>query len=228
MTRWYEEHPIEDLKDDDEKTPLSQKLAKLAEVVQGYAYIAAFFILSTLVLFQAMHIMFNEQRDLLSNETIKKGVRAFTSAVAIVIVCVPEGLGLAVSIAMAFSIDKMKKQNLLVKEMAAAENLAYTNIICTGKTGTLTSGNMQVKKIFINGGYRNYARDRDDFEISKSFQEYIVSCITLNNDAKIEMSDDALYTPTGNKTEVAMLNFLYELNIEAHTELSNRQNESEI
>lgn len=228
MTRWYEEHPIEDLKDDDEKTPLSQKLEKLAEVVQGYAYIAAFFILSTLVLFQAMHIMFNEQRDLLSNETIKKGVRAFTSAVAIVIVCVPEGLGLAVSIAMAFSIGKMKNQNLLVKEMAAAENLAYTNIICTGKTGTLTSGNMQVKKIFINGGYRNYARDRDDFEISKSFQEYIVSCITLNNDAKIEMSDDALYTPTGNKTEVAMLNFLYELNIEAHTELSNRQNESEI
>lgn len=170
--------------------------------------------------------MFNDQRDLLSNETIKKGVRAFTNAVAIVIVCVPEGLGLAVSIAMAFSIDKMKEQNLLVKKMAAAENLAYTTIICTGKTGTLTSGNMQVKKIFINGAYRSC--EQGNFEISKAFLDTIASCVTLNNDAKIEMSDNALYTPTGNKTEVAMLNFLYQNNIEAHTELSNRQNESEV
>jgi magnesium-transporting ATPase (P-type) len=42
------------------------------------------------------------------------------------------------------------------------------------------------------------------------------------------MSNDALYTPTGNKTEVALLNFLYQNNIEAHVKLSNRQNESEI
>ena len=83
-------------------------------------------------------------------------LRAFTTAVAIVIVCVPEGLGLAVSIAMAFSIDKMKLENLLVKNMAASENLAYTNIICTGKTGTLTEGNMQVKKYYIHGTYRDF------------------------------------------------------------------------
>ena len=56
----------------------------------------------------------------------------------------------------------------------------------------------------------------------------IASCIYLNNDAKIEMSQDALYTPTGNKTEVAMLNFLYQNNIEAHSKLSERQNLGEI
>jgi Ca2+-transporting ATPase len=46
---------------------------------------------------------------------------------------------------MAFSISKMKEQKLLVKKMAATENLAYTNIICTGKTGTITTGELKVR-----------------------------------------------------------------------------------
>jgi P-type E1-E2 ATPase len=91
-----------------------------------------------------MQIVFTSSNELLSNETIQKLVRAFTTGVAIAIVSVPEGLSLAVSIAMAFSISKMKSEHLLVKKMAASENLAYTNIICTGKTGTLTEGNMEV------------------------------------------------------------------------------------
>ena len=59
-TRWFAEHPVEDLEDDNEKTPLSQRLEKLAEVIQGYAYVAAFFILFTLVLFLVMQIMFSD------------------------------------------------------------------------------------------------------------------------------------------------------------------------
>lgn len=127
---------------------------------------------------------------------------------------------------MAFSISKMKEDNLLVKEMAASENLAYTNIICTGKTGTLTEGNMEVKEYTIGGQSFKFVPEDCNLLIGKH-GEIIKSCIVLNNDAKIEMCYDhirksAIYQPTGNKTEAAMLNFLYANNVEAHTLLSER------
>jgi magnesium-transporting ATPase (P-type) len=190
-------------------------------VFKSYAIFAAGLIGLSLVIFLAMQIIFSSSTDLLSNETIQKLVRTFTTAVAIIIVSVPEGLSLAVSIAMAFSISKMKEQQLLVKNMVASENLAYTNIICTGKTGTLTDGDMEVKEIFINGSYRPFLPGElvnEDNELGK----IIKSCIILNNDAKIEMSYDAVYMPTGNKTEVAMLNFLYQNHVDVHRLLSER------
>lgn len=72
-------------------------------------------------------------------------LRIFTTAVAVVIVAIPEGLPLAVSISMAFSVDTMKKDNLLVKKMAACEALGFIKEICTGKTATLTNNDMEVK-----------------------------------------------------------------------------------
>lgn len=142
---------MEDLEDDNEDTPLTIKLKKLVEVITSYAQIAAFFIFSTMLIFLSLRIVFSGKADLLSNDTLKNLLRCFTTAVAVIIVAVPDGLKLAVQIAMAFSISKMKEDNLLVKEMAASENLAYTNIICTGKTGTLTEGNMEVKEYTIGG-----------------------------------------------------------------------------
>ena len=108
-TRWFNEHPIEDLEDDNEDTPLTKKLKSLADVVKGYAHIAAFLIFATLLLFLTCNIVFSGSADLLSQKTIQKLIRSITTAVAIVIVSVPEGLSLAVSISMAFSISQMKK-----------------------------------------------------------------------------------------------------------------------
>ena len=72
-------------------------------------------------------------------------LRIVTTAIAVVIVAIPEGLPLAVSISMAFSVDTMKKDNLLVKKMSACENLGYIKEICTGKTATLTCNDMHVE-----------------------------------------------------------------------------------
>lgn len=188
-TRWQYENPCEDLEDDNEKTPLSQRLEKLAEVVKSYAMIAAALISMFMLFFLTMKIIFSDKASLLSNDTLKNLVRIATTAIAITIVSVPEGLALAVSIAMAFSIKKMIEQKLLVKKMAASENLAYTNIICTGKTGILTDGNMQVKEYFIGGASRVF--NPHDFDIiNDSVGKILANCIILNNDAKIEMSYD--------------------------------------
>jgi P-type E1-E2 ATPase len=90
--------------------------------------------------------------DLLSQETLVKLLDFFTTALTIIIVAVPEGLPLAVSISMAFSIDTMKKDHLLVKKIKAVENMGTIGEICTGKTGTLTRNDMQVHSFYTTKG----------------------------------------------------------------------------
>ena len=77
-------------------------------------------------------------------DTLIKILDNFTIAVAVIIVAVPEGLPLSISIAMAFSIDTLKKEHLLVKELEAVENMGSITEICTGKTATLTQNKMTV------------------------------------------------------------------------------------
>lgn len=95
-TRWFFENPVEDLEDDNVDTPLTIKLKKLVEVITNYAQIAAFFIFSTMLIFLSLRIIFSGKTDLLSNETLKNLLRCFTTAVAVIIVSVPDGLKLAV------------------------------------------------------------------------------------------------------------------------------------
>ena len=104
--------------------------------------------------------MFSAEFQLLSDETLQSLLRSFTTAVAVVIVSVPEGLPLAVSMAMAFSVDTMKKDELLVKKLVACETLGNVKDICTGKTATLTVNDQNVKKFYL--GERTYNFNKTD------------------------------------------------------------------
>ena len=136
-TRWTIENPEEDLEDDNVETPLQIRLGDLAKYIGKWSYLAGALTFIFMIMFLTFKIIFTDD-ELLSNETLQKILRSFTTALAIVIVSVPEGLPLAVKIAMAFSVDYMKKDNLLVKKMASMEKLGYVKEICTGKTATLT------------------------------------------------------------------------------------------
>ena len=70
-------------------------------------------------------------------------------AITIIVVAVPEGLPLAVTIALAFSVNKMKDQQNLVKNLASCETMGGANNICSDKTGTLTQNEMTVTSIWI-------------------------------------------------------------------------------
>lgn len=85
-----------------------------------WSKIAGGAIFVSMLIFLFSKILFTDDQ-FLSDTTLQKLLRSFTTAVAIVIVSVPEGLPLAVSIAMAFSVDYMKNDNLLVKKMASVE-----------------------------------------------------------------------------------------------------------
>jgi P-type E1-E2 ATPase len=107
-----------------------------------------------LSIFTLLNIWIKEDLHLVTLSTVLSILEIFTTAVAIIIVAIPEGLPLAVSISMAFSVDTMKKDELLVKKIGACEALGYIKEICTGKTATLTKNDMRVTKFYT--GYRHY------------------------------------------------------------------------
>lgn len=86
---------------------------------------------------------------LLSNDTLLNLLDFFTTALTIIIVAVPEGLPLAVSIALAFSLDTMKKDHLLIKNTKACEEMGAVTDICTGKTATLTKNDLKVTSFYV-------------------------------------------------------------------------------
>jgi magnesium-transporting ATPase (P-type) len=149
-TRFAQEFPTEQLRDEDALTPLQERLEKLAGYIGKFGYIAGVLIFLTMVIFLVLQVMFSDA-EILSWDTLQSLLRYFTIGVAVVIVAVPEGLPLAVSISMAFSVDVMKKDALLVKKLEAPETLGYIREICTGKTATLTKNDMTVNVFYTDG-----------------------------------------------------------------------------
>lgn len=82
--------------------------------------------------------LMDNQRTLISINTLNSIVNFVIIAITIIVVAVPEGLPLAVTISLAFSVMKMKKENNLVRKLHASETMGGANEICTDKTGTLT------------------------------------------------------------------------------------------
>ena len=135
------------------KTPLEQKLGELASKIN----IVAFAISSTMfVILNLLHWdfalgshTFEWNLDLLLTE-----VQFLMGAVVIIIVAVPEGLPLSVTMALAFSMKTMAKENNLVKKMHACETIGAVNVIFTDKTGTLTQNRMTVVETSVNPKYK--------------------------------------------------------------------------
>jgi len=87
-------------------------------------------------------------KDIFVIETVKYLVEYFIIAVTVIVVAVPEGLPLAVTIALAYSVGKMKDENNLVRVLATCETMGGANNICSDKTGTLTKNDMEVTNLW--------------------------------------------------------------------------------
>jgi len=122
----------------------------LGAVIGKWAYLMSFLAFVLFSIFWIMNLLISNQR-LVSDEAILAALDNVQISIALLIVCVPEGLPLAVSMAMAFSTDRLKKDNLLIKDLKALETAGSLVAVMTGKTSTLTEGNMTVKN-FLAGG----------------------------------------------------------------------------
>lgn len=129
------------LREDNQVTPLQLKLNTLA------SYIAKVGLACGVILFVALMIEFFARLKGNLNSPQQKGqqvLRIFIVAVSLVVVAVPEGLPLAVTLALAFATKKMTKDNNLVRHLQSCETMGNATVICSDKTGTLTENLMTV------------------------------------------------------------------------------------
>ena len=136
--------------DDDEGTPLQQKLERVANFIGKIGMYVALATFVAMVLNLLIARLLNNQP--IFNLVVTKGiVNALIVAITIIVVAVPEGLPLAVTISLAYSVNQMRKENNLVRRLEAAETMGGANEILTDKTGTLTQNKMSVVQMFAEG-----------------------------------------------------------------------------
>ncbi|CAM0902920.1 unnamed protein product [Alopecurus aequalis] len=139
-------------------------------------------------------------------ETIRGIVKIFTIAVTIVVVAVPEGLPLAVTLTLAFSMRKMMKDKALVRRLSACETMGSATTICSDKTGTLTLNQMNVVEAYF-GGKKMVPTDNTEM-LSVTFSTMIIEGIAQNTSGSIfEPEGGKAPEVTGSPTEKAILSW---------------------
>ena len=131
----------------------------------------------------------------------KKILSAFMASVTLIVVTVPEGLPMSVTLSLALSMRKMLKSNNLVRKMHACETMGATTVICTDKTGTLTQNRMTVYKTNFYGLKDQQLSDNENSRLIKEG-------IAVNTTAFLDFSEPGLVKTLGNPTEAALLHWL--------------------
>lgn len=182
--------------DDSVKTPLNEQLDRLGGLISKISYIFAAAIVVGRV---AMYFVNNPTFEWLPFVTHL--LQTCMIAVTLIVVAVPEGLPMAVTLSLAYSMRRMLKTNNLVRKMHACETMGATTVICTDKTGTLTQNQMQVSSVNFYGLAGNTLGDNEESRL-------IEEGIAVNSTAQLDLSDPARPTALGNPTEGALLLWL--------------------
>ncbi|XP_041854174.1 plasma membrane calcium-transporting ATPase 1-like [Melanotaenia boesemani] len=146
-------------------------------------------------------------------------VKFFIIGVTVLVVAVPEGLPLAVTISLAYSVKKMMKDNNLVRHLDACETMGNATAICSDKTGTLTMNRMTVVQAYIAG--RHYKKVPEPDLIPAKILDLLILGIGVNCAYTTKIMpperDGGLPRQVGNKTECALLGFSLDLNRDYQT-----------
>jgi len=132
-----------------QNTPLKSKLEESCSQITKYCIFFTIVIVVAQIFNLMIQIMVDQNKSFLGGETMASFVHIFIVALCILIVAIPEGMPLAVSLAMALSIDKLKDDSILIKNLEAIQICATLHDVCIGKTGTLTMNHMKVKKLSL-------------------------------------------------------------------------------
>lgn len=212
------------LQDEGQTTPLQSKLNVLAE------YIAKLGLASGLLLFIVLFIKFCVELGQYESPGDKGQafLQIFIVAVTVIVVAVPEGLPLAVTLALAFATTRMLKDNNLVRLLRACETMGNATTICSDKTGTLTQNVMKIVAGTLGTSSRFAEKQSEESsesrvnrnpeevappaflsKISTEVKELLLQSIVLNSTA-FEASEDGKSVFIGSKTETALLTFARE------------------
>lgn len=155
---------LESLQEEDEQTPLQEKLEKMAGLIGnvGMGAAAITFIALIIKFFFTPSINYKDPKEYVL------WVNYFILAVTIIVVAVPEGLPLAVTISLAYSMKQMMKDYCLVRKLEACETMGSVTNICSDKTGTLTQNQMKVVRAFI--GEKEFKQTIEDGKLGQNIK----------------------------------------------------------
>lgn len=170
-----------------EITPLQKKLAEFGKKL-GFGI---------LILCAIMFVISVAQKMISTGSIARKDLlETFLTSISLAVAAIPEGLPAIVTIVLAMGVQKMIKENAIVRKLPAVETLGSVNVVCSDKTGTLTQNKMTVTKFYANGTMKDIVDINIDNKTEKLLLENLVLC------------NDATYSPeskTGDPTEIALL-----------------------
>ena len=194
------------LTEEEDASPLKLRLTNLAKVISRIGYIAAILI-AVAYLFSKIFIINNFNLTII-RETITLNkffsliLEALTLAVSVLVMSVPEGLPMMITLVLSTNSKKMLKDNVLVRKMVGIETAGSLNILFTDKTGTLTKGKMEVSSI-IDGNLNEY---NDLYYTPDKLKALISDSLLYNNESELEESSGKVVG--GNLTDKALLSFV--------------------
>ncbi|XP_065297274.1 plasma membrane calcium-transporting ATPase 2 isoform X2 [Dermacentor albipictus] len=204
--------PAEDSNPRKEKSVLQAKLTKLAIQIGYVGSTIAVLTVLILVVRHLIEVFVAEGRPWRSSDT-QHIVNCFIIGVTVLVVAVPEGLPLAVTLSLAYSVKKMMKDNNLVRHLDACETMGNATAICSDKTGTLTTNRMTVVQSYICGVQY---KPSPKYEALPPFvADKILYGISVNSayTSRVILPENPGELPkqVGNKTECALLGFVLDL-----------------
>ncbi|XP_037353158.1 plasma membrane calcium-transporting ATPase 4 isoform X3 [Talpa occidentalis] len=204
-----------------EKSVLQGKLTRLAVQIGKAGLIMSTFTVIILILYFVIDNFVIQRRSWLPECTpiyIQYFVKFFIIGITVLVVAVPEGLPLAVTISLAYSVKKMMKDNNLVRHLDACETMGNATAICSDKTGTLTMNRMTVVQVYV--GETHYPKVPSPDALPPKILDLIVNGIAINSAYTSKIlppeKEGGLPRQVGNKTECALLGLVSDLNQDYH------------
>ncbi|KAF5738869.1 calcium-transporting ATPase 12 plasma membrane-type [Tripterygium wilfordii] len=199
-------------RDSNERTPLQARLDKLTSSIGKVGLAVAFLVL---VVMLVRYFTGNTEDDYGNTEyngsntdlddVFNAVIRIVAAAVTIVVVAIPEGLPLAVTLTLAYSMKRMMGDQAMVRKLAACETMGSATVICTDKTGTLTLNQMKVTKFWL--GEESIAEDSYRV-ISQKVCEFFHEGVGLNTTGSVSKSvSGSVPEFSGSPTEKAILSW---------------------
>lgn len=198
-------------------TPLQEKLTRLADLISKVGYVAAGLILLAMLIFGVITGKLSTSAKAV--DVFKYFLDSFVYTVIVIVVAVPEGLPMSVTVSLALAMRKMTRANSLVRQLVACETIGSATVICSDKTGTLTQNRMQVVRLWFAGQTSDRGADRwikpDAHAHWPRFLPVdwitLISCV--NSTANLEEKEEGRLEPVGNTTEGALLHWAHEAGI---------------
>ena len=192
-----------ELQEDVPTSPLKIRLTGLAKIISRMGYIGAILVTIS-YLFSVIVINNNFNIDLILNTLTNYKlitnylIYALTLSVTIIVVAVPEGLPMMITLVLSSNMKKMLKNNVLVRRLVGIETAGNLNVLLTDKTGTLTKGKLEVTNIIDSTG-------KIINNSTKLTNENLLNSLLYNNESMIDHDNNVI---GGNSTDKALLKFI--------------------